>query len=1755
MKKSLLHRFPGIVLLSLLMVLALSAMCPSVFADYDDGRDCWLCDHYHWDEYMCDDCGACSAECTSADCFVASHCNECGDCLALTMFCEECRTCEQCYVNNGWHCLGCGECYFTDEESLCGECWFCEGCMGPFCNECGFCEGCQELDGGVHCPECYNCYNVTEICVDKKEHCIECCVICESCEACLYEEGVDLCDTCGLCPDCCLEQAEASDCDCGEFCVESSEWFEHLCPDCGIPFCQTESCELCGLCQDCCQGMSDCPEGMCILDDDYDLHFCEDCGECSHSVDLCETCGDVGELRCGDCCAVLTEEQGCDCGDRCFNDGDFELHVQREHLGGGDKTHEPAPKAEWEMDGSGHWHSCRFCDDHTYLGHESHDLNKYGVCTDCGFDVYAKILILKQPRSRVARLTDYYAGEGEPLNQQDNTVHFNIAATGQTALTYQWQMKYEDGPWIVLTDEMTQWWDSGNSFYTVHGSKTPNLTVSVSPEACHVTLYYRCIVTDEEGNSEESSVAALRCAHLYRGRYVPIVGSELKNIIFQENGADNIGVYETVSHELWCIGEGCESYKEEPHHYSKVTKSYINKGYNAYGQPVGDGAVWIEYTCMDCGAKKYEKYHDHYFIDPETGDCEVDYSYESAMEHQLKCLHDGCQKTTRESHAWMGWQHMGTPHTNGDGIGIAYRECRVCSYQNTARPEAYDAGQDKMVRADWTKDNDLVTVRYGTASTDLTKIKQAFYITFSPTAYDKTNSIGKENPVCVTWNTYYTYETTPGAAVTVDVSDDVALILQDDGPRWKVIIYDFSQYIGGGIFTFEPVIRSTGCDHSRGVYIRGAYAPICVKDGYTGDTVCKDCGYVVAYGDTIEAPGHHEGELVLNPLTVQKGTCDHRGYSGTSRCTACGMAVRGKSTPKVHTGQVTLQNYVAPTCGEFGYSGDAYCSCGTLLKTGKLLAPEHDDVSVVGYIAPTTNSKGYSGDLVCNDCGVTLKYGYDIRADQLITGIVINDLAQPVAGQKPDYTVTLDSAGYSLDTGATQYRQNGIMWKRANYADPMYSNGSFLSKQSYQVYITLHADSFKHFAADMTATVNGQPATVTFLNDPRYVVVEYEFRQIPEAYIRQVELTGVMEPVEGEWSGWGVTLDSDLYYVDEFSWTEDGEYFGDGPFVMGKQYSIGILLRTEVVEGFFQCRFDENVQVTVNGRPATVVDVHEDDYNGSSVYFIYDCLPVGRYAQIVKQPADTAAAAGTVAKVKVDATGTGLTYTWYYKNKGASKFTRTDSFKGDTYSVEMNKDRDGRQIYCVVGDQYGSKIATVTVTLSMKNVATITTQPQNATAPNGSKATVTVKATGEGLTYKWYYKSKGESTFSLTTAFQGNSYSVQMNASRDGRQVYCVVTDKYGNSVKSNTVTIYMGNPLKITAQPQSVTAPNGATAKVAVKATGDGLTYKWYYKSKGQTAFSLTTAFKSNTYSVQMNSSRAGRQVYCVITDKYGNSVTTNTVTLNMGTAIAITTQPQSVSVVSGDTAKVTVQAVGEGLTYKWYYKNKGASTFALTKTFTGNTYTLEMNTSRSGRQIYCVITDKFGNSVKTDVVTLTMKVKINTQPVSVTVASGKTASVTVKATGEGLTYKWYYKSKGQTSFSLTTSFTGNTYSVQMNSSRAGRQVYCVVTDKYGNSVKSNVVTLNMGTTLAITTQPKSVSVASGATAKVTVQASGEGLTYKWYYKNKGDSTFTLTTAFKTNTYSVQMNASRAGRQIYCVITDQYGNKIQTVTVTLNMN
>ncbi len=85
------------LLLSFVMVLALvPSTLTSVYAGYSDGDECWNCGHYHWDEYMCEDCGGCTPDCTNSWCALDTHCHRCGGCLRDVEYCEECNLCKDC---------------------------------------------------------------------------------------------------------------------------------------------------------------------------------------------------------------------------------------------------------------------------------------------------------------------------------------------------------------------------------------------------------------------------------------------------------------------------------------------------------------------------------------------------------------------------------------------------------------------------------------------------------------------------------------------------------------------------------------------------------------------------------------------------------------------------------------------------------------------------------------------------------------------------------------------------------------------------------------------------------------------------------------------------------------------------------------------------------------------------------------------------------------------------------------------------------------------------------------------------------------------------------------------------------------------------------------------------------------------------------------------------------------------------------------------------------------------------------------------------------------------------------------------------------------------------------------------------------------------------------------------------------------------------------------------------------------------------
>ena len=368
----------------------------------------------------------------------------------------------------------------------------------------------------------------------------------------------------------------------------------------------------------------------------------------------------------------------------------------------------------------------------------------------------------------------------------------------------------------------------------------------------------------------------------------------------------------------------------------------------------------------------------------------------------------------------------------------------------------------------------------------------------------------------------------------------------------------------------------------------------------------------------------------------------------------------------------------------------------------------------------------------------------------------------------------------------------------------------------------------------------------------------------------------------------------------------------------------------------------------------------------------------------------------------------------------------------------------------------------------------ITTQPKTGYTAYGDTAKVTIKATGDGLKYTWYFKNAGASSYSkssVTTA----TYSAKMTDTSKNRAVYCVAKDKKGKTVKSSTA--YLRMKATITTQPKTgYTAYNG-TAKATVTAKGDGLKYQWYIKNTGDSAFKKSSVTKA-TYTTTMNDKAKNRQAYCVVTDKYGKTAKTNTVYLRM--KATITTQPKTGYTAYNGTAKATVTAKGDGLKYQWYIKNVGDSAFKKSSV-TKATYTTTMNDKAKNRQAYCIVTDKYGKTAKTSTIYLRMASTITTQPKDAAVEMGATATVTVKAKGDGLKYTWYIKNAGATKFSKS-SITKSTYSATMSDKVNGRQVYCIVTDKYGKSEQSKTVTLTKkNDSLTITKQPQSTSAAKG--------------------------------------------------------------------------
>lgn len=977
------------VLLALVMLLSLmpglELPAHAFWDDYDTGGDCPNCDHYHWGENLCD-CQFCTIDC-NYDCWVETHCNDCGLCLGDTPYwCEECYKCADCMEDT--HCSTCAKCYIGEDDQLCGECHKGPCCSITICDSCGFCDDCANDDSDpMHCSLCNACFGSVDECVDDDDtgviHCIDCHTSCEQCEECLLNQ--ESCEDCGLCLECCRDNSEGGGCPDGETCVESAEWDEHICQGCDGWVTDKEDedefCETCEMCKECCEGNSDCSEGMCAMDTDYADHFCEDCGLCFHDSDPCE---DGCDQRCKDCCRDAVSAMGCDHDDWCFSDSDFEDHLKTEYAGAG---HTHIASASWAADGTQHWHPCRYCDDKK-LNAANHEFDAKGVCKVCGYISGSSIVINRQPKGVKCKTSIYDDYNEEPENgllfYENNPVTFSVMARSLKGdeLTYQWYRKDNENP-TAAPYKLPE-----GRFYT--GVTTSTLKMPVSTQACQEDYSYYCVIgrKGDPSDTMKTAEAKLTATHAYShkqaGVRVPTEDSEktpeYKVTWVDKHGNTHNGVVggdpKCDGHKLPCLFEAGEY---EAHYMTTGSKERIfphtfvlDRSLDA----VGGGKVDV-LRCSVCDYTVPVKSHVHDY--GWNWDCTgfgsiYEYTFniggstktveqlilESGYAHPEKCKVPGCEEFIMVPHSWGRWNVVKNPDTEGDKGGME-AECSVCEYKET-----------KEIDGDWTKDTALVTVKNGRATRMI--VKPGDKIRLYPEERTGQKVIG--------WKVEYLREynecdfiSGTGLPVSKNWSANEAktlfkLVTNGSALEWGCTIPEFSAMgaPGGGSFFFEPVYAS--CDHSGGTTLLNAKEQVCDRKGYTGDTACADCGGTVK-GETGDF--RHSGPLELRD--VRTATCTERGYSGNQYCTSCDrIAHKGVSTPSLHeiADNCKLINEVKPGCTTSGYSGDQQCTagCGQIIRYGHVVNKLSHDWDG-GKPAKQGKSEGILYTCQRADCGET----------------------------------------------------------------------------------------------------------------------------------------------------------------------------------------------------------------------------------------------------------------------------------------------------------------------------------------------------------------------------------------------------------------------------------------------------------------------------------------------------------------------------------------------------------------------------------------------------------------------------------------------------------------------------------------------------------------------------------------------------------------------------------------------------------------
>jgi hypothetical protein len=478
--------------------------------------------------------------------------------------------------------------------------------------------------------------------------------------------------------------------------------------------------------------------------------------------------------------------------------------------------------------------------------------------------------------------------------------------------------------------------------------------------------------------------------------------------------------------------------------------------------------------------------------------------------------------------------------------------------------------------------------------------------------------------------------------------------------------------------------------------------------------------------------------------------------------------------------------------------------------------------------------------------------------------------------------------------------------------------------------------------------------------------------------------------------------------------------------------------------------------------------------------------------------------------VSVNATGSNLTYQWYFGNSGDTAAPIVATTSSLTVTPQSTT-----SYWVRVSGSCGSPQNSVSMVVNICGAPTITTQPQGSTINSGATATMSVTAsvgTSTPMTYQWYRGASGD-----TSTPVGNGLTTFTTPALTATTNYWVrVSCGACNPANSQTATVSVCNNAQPLAGPADQFISIGQSATLSTPPT-TGNVYQWYIGASGITSQPAPGTANQSTYAA----SPSVTTQYWVQIQNGGCTFRTSSATVNVCVP-TITQQPASIMINPGASTTLSVAANTSGLTYQWYVGNSGTTTSPISGA-TASSVTVSPSTATN----YWV---RVTGSCIQNVNSATAAVTICAPPAIIgtsqtqSIVRNNGTSCFVTATGTNLTYQWYVGASGDT----TTPISGATGSSVSVAPQNTTSYWARVTGTCG-TVNSVTMLVNVCASPSITAQPQGSVIFSGGTATMSVSASEATtapVTYQWYRGNAGDTSApvgTNSTSFTTPALTAQ--------------------------------